>query len=114
MEDNEIVQALRSMLPKKVDYAELVGSPVPSSYGISFVYSDDEDYVIEQAADLIEKQQVDNDRKTELLKACLSLLEKQNDSPVTLNLLCETVFYDEANCDGYCLIEDIKACLNRL
>lgn len=52
-----------------------------------------------------------NDRKTTLLNACFALLQKQNDSPYVLNLLCETVFYDEADCDGYCLMEDIKNCL---
>lgn len=49
------------------------------------------------------------DRKTELLKACLDLLEKQNKSHYVLNLLETTVYYDEADCDGYCLMEDIKA-----
>ena len=51
------------------------------------------------------------DRKTELLKACLALFKKQIDSPYVLNLLCETVHYDEADCDGYSLIEDIEGCL---
>lgn len=48
------------------------------------------------------------DRKVTLLKACMELLQKQNDSYYVLNLLEETVFYDEANCDGYCLLDDIK------
>lgn len=54
---------------------------------------------------------MESDRKTTLLKACLALFQKQNDSPYVLNLLSETVFYDEADCDGYCLMEDIKICL---
>lgn len=54
------------------------------------------------------------DRRNVLLKACLTLLEKQNDSPYVLNLLCETVHYDEADCDGYCLMEDIKDCLEEV
>lgn len=48
------------------------------------------------------------DRKDILLKACYELLKKQDDSSFVLNLLSETVYYDEANCDGYCLMEDIQ------
>ena len=42
-----------------------------------------------------------------LLKAAYELLKKQEKSEYTLDLLSETVFYDEADCDGYCLMEDI-------
>ena len=42
-----------------------------------------------------------------LLKAVYELLKKQEKSGYTLDLLSETVFYDEADCDGYCLMEDI-------
>lgn len=48
------------------------------------------------------------DRKTTLLKACRDLLKKQDNSPYVLNLLSETVHYDEADCDGYCLLNDIE------
>lgn len=48
------------------------------------------------------------DRKVTLLKACYNLLKKQEDSSFVLNLLSEAVYYDEADCDGYCLMEDIK------
>ena len=48
------------------------------------------------------------DRKELLLRKCLELLERQNESPYVLNLLSETINYDNADCDGYCLIEDIK------
>lgn len=51
------------------------------------------------------------DRKTELLVATLKLLSKQKDSPYVLNLLSTTVYYDEAECDGTCLMEDIETCL---
>lgn len=43
-----------------------------------------------------------------LLKATYELLMKQNDSGYVLNLLSETIFYDEAECDGCCLMEDIE------
>lgn len=49
------------------------------------------------------------DRKITLLKACRDLLNKQNHSRYVLNLLEETVFYDNAACDGQCLIDDIEA-----
>lgn len=48
------------------------------------------------------------DRKVTLLKACLKLLQKQENSSFVLDLLGETVYYDGADCDGYCLMEDIK------
>ena len=54
---------------------------------------------------------MDYSRAINLLKACLDLLSKQNGSYFVLNILEETVFYDEAECDGYCLMDDIKAFL---
>lgn len=48
------------------------------------------------------------DRKTTLLKACLELLQKQETSPYVLDMLNETVHYDECDCDGYCLMNDIR------
>lgn len=48
------------------------------------------------------------DRKITLLKACRDLLKKQEESSYVLNLLDETVFYDEADCDGNCLLNDIE------
>lgn len=50
----------------------------------------------------------DEDRAMILLKACLSLLDKQKDSCFVLNLLEQTVVYDGTECDGYCLSDDIK------
>jgi len=48
------------------------------------------------------------DRKIILLKACRDLLKKQEKSHYVLNLLEETVFYDDVDCDGYCLLDDIE------
>ena len=48
------------------------------------------------------------DRKITLLKACRDLLMKQKEAHYVLNLLSETVFYDDADCDGGCLLEDIE------
>lgn len=46
-------------------------------------------------------------RARELFNAVIDLLVKQRESDVVLNLLEETVHYDDAECDGYCLMEDI-------
>lgn len=51
-------------------------------------------------------QEALNRAKT-LLKAAEALLEKQEDSYYVLNLLAETVYYDEEECDGSCLLDDI-------
>lgn len=52
------------------------------------------------------------DRAIILLRATKELLSKQKDSPYTLNMLNETTFYDECDCDGYCLLDDIEALLD--
>jgi hypothetical protein len=49
-----------------------------------------------------------NTRAKELLEACIKLLNKQNESPYVLNLLEELIHYDGCECDGGCLLEDIK------
>ena len=43
-----------------------------------------------------------------LLIAVWKLLQKQYVSSYVINILAETVFYDEAECDGQCLKEDIE------
>lgn len=48
-----------------------------------------------------------NSRARELLEACTKLLNKQNESSYVLNLLDELVYYDDCECDGSCLLEDI-------
>lgn len=58
---------------------------------------------------LIEESQ--EDRSVTLLRACRDLLAKQANSGYTLDLLSQTVFYDEVNCDGYCLLTDIASYL---
>lgn len=53
-------------------------------------------------------------RAIELLKAVKGLLELQEQEACVLNLLEETVFYDEADCDGSCLLDDIRDFLDDL
>lgn len=43
-----------------------------------------------------------------LLRAAHTLLKKQYDEPMVLNILAETVDYDGAECDGDCLLNDIE------
>ena len=53
------------------------------------------------------KESEELDRCRVLLKATYDLLYKQTESPFVLNILEEIVTYDDADCDGYCLMDDI-------
>lgn len=53
------------------------------------------------------------DRAITLLKAARDLLIKQNEAGVLISYPL-TVHYDEADCDGYCLLDDISDCLHEL
>lgn len=60
-----------------------------------------------------EKYNMDNvqealNRAKTLLKAAGKLLKKQENAYYVLNLLEETVYYDGAECDGLCLLDDIR------
>lgn len=59
----------------------------------------------------VKRMNDDMDRKNELLIAAYKLLNKQNNSPYVLNMLSTTVNYDDTECDGNCLMEDIQNCL---
>lgn len=48
------------------------------------------------------------DRANVLMKAAVDLLEKQKESSTVLNLLEEMTVYDDAECDGFSLLEDLK------
>lgn len=50
-------------------------------------------------------------RALELLEATKSILEKCYESPHTIDPMSTEVVYDDAVCDGYCLLEDIKELL---
>lgn len=51
---------------------------------------------------------MNNKRAIELLKAVEGLLQKQEDSHYVLDILSTTVHYDGAECDGACLLADIR------
>lgn len=50
-------------------------------------------------------------RMQELLVATYEILKKCDEGPYVKNVLEETAFYDGVDCDGFCLMEDIEACL---
>lgn len=57
------------------------------------------------------KAHTDAERKDILLKAAYDLLKKQDRSHYVLNLLTETAHWDEADCDGHCLMTEISELL---
>jgi len=53
-------------------------------------------------------QIMDHARAQVLLQAALDILKKCDDSPYVENVMGVTAFWDGAECDGSCLMEDIK------
>lgn len=51
------------------------------------------------------------DRKDILLRAAYDLLKKCDEGSYVQDALATTVFYDEADCDGFCLMTDIASLL---
>jgi len=51
---------------------------------------------------------MDQTRAQVLLKAAFDILKKCDDSPYVENVMAVTAFWDGAECDGSCLMEDIK------
>lgn len=54
------------------------------------------------------------DRGVVLLNAVRELLEIQEKSGVVVDILSQSVYYDEAMCDGHCVLDDIRAYLEEL
>lgn len=52
---------------------------------------------------------MDTDRKTVLLKATYDFLNKLKDKSFAIEALSITAHYDGAECDGYCIADDIEA-----
>lgn len=53
------------------------------------------------------KKKKEINRKDVLLRAAYDLLKRADDSHYVLEATHILVFYDEANCDGHCLMEEI-------
>lgn len=49
-----------------------------------------------------------NDRKTVLLRAAYDLLKRNEQSEFVQSAMETLAFYDDADCDGFCLMEDIR------
>ena len=43
-----------------------------------------------------------------LLRAAYELMRQQEESPYVLNILEQTAVWDDVECDGYCLNDEIK------
>lgn len=65
-------------------------------------------YTQNDVVDAIDFMQISLNRSKTLLKATYDLLRKQKESPYVLNMLTETAIWDGAECDGYCLMDDIN------
>jgi hypothetical protein len=50
-------------------------------------------------------------RAIELLKAVRDLLNKANEGPWVVDILNTTIRLDEADCDGFCVLEEIETLL---
>ena len=49
-----------------------------------------------------------------LLKAAKDILTKCEESTTVLEVMCVTAIWDEAECDGYCLLDEIKMLLEEI
>jgi hypothetical protein len=49
-----------------------------------------------------------NDRKSILLRAAYDLLKKCDDSPYVVSPMEITAHYDQSDCDGHCLMSEIR------
>lgn len=51
-----LIKDIYEFIGDPVDYAELIGSPVPSSYGMYYVYTEPEEVLLDVAAKMIVNQ----------------------------------------------------------
>lgn len=51
-----LIRDIYEFIGDPVDYAELIGSPVPSSYGMYYVYTEPEEVLLDAAAKMIVNQ----------------------------------------------------------
>ena len=74
--------------------------------------------VLEVVSNLWIKRQIPDkfreDRGVVLLNAVRELLEIQEKSGVVVDILSQSVYYDDTMCDGYCVLDDIRAYLEEL
>ena len=58
------------------------------------------------------KEQIERTRI--LLKATLDILNKCNDSVIKLDVMSTTAVWDDVECDGYCLKDELSELLNEI
>lgn len=59
----------------------------------------------------MDNEKSNTSREQVLLKAAYDILKKCNEGSYVKDVLRETAFYDETDCDGYCLATDIAELL---
>lgn len=74
MKTDEVIEMLRAMQNKVVDYAEMVGAP-DFAYGCKYVYPEPEDYAIEEAIKALEE--IQQYREIGTVEECREAREKQ-------------------------------------
>ena len=52
--------------------------------------------------------QEQQEQAKKLLKATLDILEKCDEGPYVKNVFEESAIWDNAECDGYCLFDELK------
>ena len=78
MNKRDAIETLKSMLPEKISYAELVGAV--GCYGTGgYVYADPEPYAIEMAISALEKQMPKKPDKDDCCTTCSTYLKDDND-----------------------------------
>lgn len=77
-EYGELIEALKSMLPEKIPYGELVGAPWPYTQQGAMVYEEPEPYFIEQAITAI----TDLLARAEAAEARAEKAEKERDAAI--------------------------------
>lgn len=89
--------------------ADFADSLIKYEDGEKFVLDVPKELLSEKSkAEILKEQKQALDRATTLLKVAKRFFEQQKDSPYTLDLLSATEIYDGAECDGYCLVDDIE------
>lgn len=98
----DVQNSLRTIQPKK----ENKQKPVEDNQDSAVLAED-----LRKARKKIDKLVEDGERATVLLNAVVDLFDIQSESKTAVNLLEEAVNYDDTECDGHSLIEDIAKLL---
>ena len=70
-----LVEDIYKFIGDPVDYAEIVGSEVPSTYGIYYVYTEPEEVLLDVAARMLVKQQMEIDRLSMTVEGLKSTID---------------------------------------